>query len=211
MHALSNMLGDGLVPSNSKAGYLARMIARRVLRMRDDLKLEISLAELASHHLEVNYSTERMKQTQEGLLTILKGEEERYDEMIRKGNQVVKTAIKDVPHGSLELPDEILFTINDSHGIAPDLVINIANDLGWKKLTLRTGFNAEMAERRAAMAKAAAKSVSVKPIVENIPELPPTIPLYYDDVSQQNFEASVLGCLPLVGETCQRVPHMVSF
>ena len=34
MHALANMLGDGLVPSNAKAGYLARMIARRVLRMR---------------------------------------------------------------------------------------------------------------------------------------------------------------------------------
>ena len=67
-------------------------------------------------------------------MTILKGEEERYDEMIRKGNQVVKTAIKDVPHDSLELPDEILFTINDSHGIAPDLVINIANDLGWRNL-----------------------------------------------------------------------------
>ena len=111
-----------------------------------------------------------MKQTQEGLLTILKGEEERYDEMIRKGNQVVKTAIKDVSSDSLQLPDEILFTINDSHGIAPDLVINIANDLGWKKLTLRTGFNAEMAERHAAMAKAAAKSVTAKPFVENIPE-----------------------------------------
>ena len=27
MHALCNMLADGLVPSNSKAGYLARMIA----------------------------------------------------------------------------------------------------------------------------------------------------------------------------------------
>ena len=38
MHALANMLGDGLVPSNAKAGYLARMIARRVLRMRDDLR-----------------------------------------------------------------------------------------------------------------------------------------------------------------------------
>ena len=120
--------------------------------------------------------------------------------MIRKGNQVVKTAIKDVPHDSLELPDEILFTINDSHGIAPDLVINIANDLGWRNLTLRTGFNAEMAERHAAMAKAAAKSVSVKPFVDRIPELPPTVPLYYDDVSQQNFEASVLGCIPLVGK-----------
>ena len=200
MHALSNMLGDGLVPSNAKAGYLARMIARRVLRMRDDLGLEVSLADLAVHHLEMNYSADRMKQTQDGLVTILKGEEERYDEMLRKGNQVVKTAIKDISKSATELPDGILFTINDSHGIAPDLVINIANDLGWKSLVLRTGFSAEMAERHAEMAKNAAKSVASKPLVEEIPDLPHTIPLYYENVSQQNFEASVLSCLPLVGD-----------
>ena len=200
MHALSNMLGDGLVPSNAKAGYLARMIARRVLRMRDDLGLEVSLADLAVHHLEMNYSAERMKQTQDGLVTILKGEEERYDEMLRKGNQVVKTAIKDISKSATELPDGILFTINDSHGISPDLVINIANDLGWKSLVLRTGFSAEMAERHAEMAKNAAKSVASKPLVEDIPDLPRTIPLYYENVSQQNFEASVLSCLPLVGD-----------
>ena len=200
MHALANMLGDGLVPSNAKAGYLARMIARRVLRMRDDLGLEVSLSDLALHHLDVNYSTKRMKQTQEGLVTILKGEEERYDEMLRKGMQVVKTAIKDISQEATELPDEILFTINDSHGIAPDLVMNIATDLGWKKLVLRTGFNAEMAERHAAMAKAAAKAVSAKPLVESLPELPATVALYYEDVSSQNFEASVLACLPLVGD-----------
>ena len=200
MHALSNMLGDGLVPSNAKAGYLARMIARRVLRMRDDLGLEVSLADLAVHHLEMNYSADRMKQTQDGLVTILKGEEERYDEMLRKGNQVVKTAIKDISKSATELPDGILFTINDSHGIAPDLVINIANDLGWESLVLRTGFSAEMAERHAEMAKNAAKSVASKPLVEEIPDLPRTIPLYYENVSQQNFEASVLSCLPLVGD-----------
>ena len=200
MHALANMLGDGLVPSNAKAGYLARMIARRVLRMRDDLGLDVSLSDLALHHLDVNYSTKRMKQTQEGLVTILKGEEERYDEMLRKGMQVVKTAIKDISKEATELPDEILFTINDSHGIAPDLVMNIATDLGWKKLVLRTGFNAEMAERHAAMAKAAAKAVSAKPLVDSLPELPATVALYYEDVSSQNFEASVLACLPLVGD-----------
>ena len=200
MHALSNMLGDGLVPSNAKAGYLARMIARRVLRMRDDLGLEVSLADLAVHHLEMNYSADRMKQTLDGLVTILKGEEERYDEMLRKGNQVVKTAIKDISKSATELPDGILFTINDSHGIAPDLVINIANDLGWNSLVLRTGFSAEMAERHAEMAKNAAKSVASKPLVEEIPDLPHTIPLYYENVSQQNFEASVLSCLPLVGD-----------
>lgn len=199
MHALANMLGDGLVPSNAKAGYLARMIARRVLRMRDDLEIEVSLPELAQHHLDVNYTKERMKQTQEGLISILRGEEDRYNEMLRKGSQVVKTAIKDIPKDSSELPDNILFTINDSHGIAPDLAVNIANDLGWSNLVLRTGFNAEMAERHAAQAKAAAKAVTSKKIVESVPDLPSTTALYYDDVSQQNFDASVLASLKLIG------------
>ena len=119
--------------------------------------------------------------------------------MLRKGSQVVKTAIKDIPKESSELPDNILFTINDSHGIAPDLAVNIANDLGWSNLVLRTGFNAEMAERHAAQAKAAAKAVTSKKIVESVPDLPSTTALYYDDVSQQNFDASVLASLKLIG------------
>ena len=51
LHALCNMLGDGLVPSNAKAGYLARMLARRTLRMRDELGISGSFAALAIHHL----------------------------------------------------------------------------------------------------------------------------------------------------------------
>ncbi len=200
MHALVNMLGDGLVPSNAKAGYLARMIARRVLRMRDELGLEIDLADLAIHHLEVNYSVEKMKQTKDGLLTILRGEEARYNEMLRKGNQVVKTAIKDVARDADSLPDSILFTINDSHGISPDLVIKIGNDLGWSNLTLRTGFNAEMAQRHSAQAKDAAKAVGPKALVDSIVKLPATIPLYYEDVNQREFEGCVLACLPLIGD-----------
>ena len=66
LHALCNMLGDGLVPSNAKAGYLARMLARRVLRMRDELGIDVSLPDLASHHLKVNLGGQLNKQTEGG-------------------------------------------------------------------------------------------------------------------------------------------------
>ena len=56
-----------------------------------------------------------------------------------------------------------------------------------------------MAERHAAQAKAAAKAVTSKKIVESVPDLPSTTALYYDDVSQQNFDASVLASLKLIG------------
>ena len=78
LHALCNMLGDGLVPSNAKAGYLARMLARRTLRLRDELNLTVSLADLAQHHIDVNLGGATMKQTHAGLLGIRGLEGDRY-------------------------------------------------------------------------------------------------------------------------------------
>ena len=200
LHALCNMLGDGLVPSNAKAGYLARMLARRTLRLRDELHLTVSLADLAQHHIEVNLGGATMKQTHAGLLGILELEEARYGEMLRKGGNVINTQLKHLPKDAERIPDETLFNMNDSHGLAPDMAVNLARNAGWTSVSVRTGFAAEMAERHAKMAKKAAQSVEAKPLVEHIPPLPATQLLFYDDVQQQEFDGSVLACLPLIGE-----------
>ena len=196
LHALCNMLGDGLVPSNAKAGYLARMIARRVLRMRDELGIDISLAELASHHLEYNYSAERMKQSISGLMEILELEEMRYKEMLRKGSNVVESMLSDLSSELEEVPDEILFTLNDSHGMAPALVISLANEMGWPNLRLRTGFAAELALRHAAQAKQAAQNMNNSSVLDSNHSLPPTKKLYYEDVWMNEHSAKVLHCQP---------------
>ena len=200
LHALSNMLGDGLVPSNAKAGYLARMLARRTLRLRDDLDLTISLSELAEHHITINLGGQAMKQTHDGLLGILQLEEERYEEMIRKGGNVITTQLKGIPIDSESIPDETLFQLNDSHGLAPDMVVGLAKNAGWKNVRIRTGFAAEMADRHARIAKQAAQTVEEIPLVEQTPHLPATVALYYEDVQQREFDASVLACLPLIGD-----------
>ena len=114
MHALSNMLGDGLVPSNAKAGYLARMLARRILRMRDDLGIEVTLSELINHHLDINMQGHEMKQTRDGLLTIMDLEEERYTEVLRKGANLINQSLKSIDKAAEQLPDDLLFQLNDS-------------------------------------------------------------------------------------------------
>lgn len=200
LHALSHMLGDGLVPSNSKAGYLARMLARRTLRLRDDLGIEVPLAELAQHHIAVNLDGQSMKQTHDGLLGILELEEERYGEMIRKGGNVIVTQLKGLAKDADTVPDETLFQLNDSHGLAPDMVVALGQNAGWTNLQIRTGFAAEMAERHALIAKQAAQAVEQKPLVESFPQLPSTVALYYDDVQQREFDGSVLAVLPLVSD-----------
>lgn len=200
LHALCNMLGDGLVPSNAKAGYLARMLARRTLRMRDELGIEVSLAELALHHVDVNLGGKNMKQTQDGIATILNLEEEKYVEMLRKGEQVIKTMLSNVDKNATEIEDELLFSLNDSHGIAPEMAISLAHRSGWESMTLRTGFTAELAERHAKMAKDAAKEVNKSELVTGLENLPSTNPLYYDDVYQFEFDASVLFCGEVKGD-----------
>ncbi|MDG1538755.1 MAG: alanine--tRNA ligase [Candidatus Poseidonia sp.] len=197
LHALCNMLGDGLVPSNAKAGYLARMLARRVLRMRDELSVDVSLSDLAEHHLDVNLGNHLNKQTREGLLTILGLEEERYEEMLRKGKNVIATQLKGVKKDATSIPDKSLFTMNDSHGLAPDMAIALARDAGWTEVQLRTGFSAEMAERHAKLAKEAAKTDVDQGSVFPVEEFKATQPLYYDDVSMKAFDSEVLGTVPL--------------
>ena len=200
LHALCNMLGDGLVPSNAKAGYLARMLARRTLRMRDELGIEVSLAELALHHIDVNLGGKNMKQTQDGIATILNLEEEKYVEMLRKGEQVIKTMLSSVDKNVNEIEDELLFSLNDSHGIAPEMAISLAHRSGWESMTLRAGFTAELAERHAKMAKDAAKENNKSELITGLENLPTTNPLYYDDVYQFEFDASVLFCGEIKGD-----------
>ena len=209
LHALCNMLGDGLVPSNAKAGYLARMLARRVLRMRDELGIDVSLPDLASHHLEVNLGGHLNKQTEAGLLTILSLEEDRYAEMLRKGTNVIQTQLKSVPKSSEAIPDEHLFTMNDSHGLAPDMAITLARNAGWSHVALRTGFSAEMAERHARLAKEAASVASASTSTLDVASLPATRSLYYDAVYQPVFDAKVLACVASDGQGPDGSSHAV--
>ena len=192
MHAICNMLGDGLVPSNAKGGYLARMMARRVCRMKGDLGIEISLTELAAHHIDTHLDIAGFVQSREGILTILAIEEARYHEMLRKGEAAVRTALREIPKDAKEAPDEILFRLAEERGLNPEMVVSIAAKLGWRDISVRVGFAADMAARNAERTKTAAKAKSKGEIFQS--DIPPTQQDYYSDTSQTEFSASVLDC-----------------
>ena len=192
MHAICNMLGDGLVPSNAKGGYLARMMSRRVCRMKGDLGIEISLTELAAHHIDTHLDIAGFVQSREGILTILAIEEARYHEMLRKGEAAVITALREIPKDAKEAPDEILFRLAEERGLNPEMVVSIAAKLGWKEISVRVGFAADMAARNAERTKTAAKAKSKGEIFQS--DIPPTQQDYYSDTSQTEFSATVLDC-----------------
>ena len=192
MHALCNMLGDALVPSNAKAGYLARMLARRVCRMKDNLNLSMSLAELGAHHMDVNLDISGFSQSRDGILTILELEEARYHEMLRKGEAAVNTALAQLSKDATHAPDEILFRLAEERGLQPEMVAGIANRLGWSQLGIHVGFAADMAARNAQQTKAAAKAKDKDGLLTE--DWPATEMRYYDDTSMTEFDAEVLHC-----------------
>lgn len=209
LHALAHMLGDGLVPSNAKDGYLARMLARRVLRMANELELGVTLADLMGHHLDHHLPNRSMKQTREGMLHILDLEEARYNEMMRKSDRLVRKALESTPQDATAVHDDLLFELADVHGLQPEIVVGVGRKAGWEHLVLRAGFAAEMAERHARLAKEAASSTKDAALVEDMPDLPETTLLFYDDVHLTEMEASVLACKPLPHEAVAGATHAV--
>ena len=217
MHALCNMLGDGLIPSNTKAGYLARMLARRICRMKSDLGLEISLLELGKHHMETHLDMAKFMQTEDGILKLLELEELRYHEMLRKGESAVKTAFQEISKEALEVPDEILFRLSEERGITPDMAISISQKLGWDNLSVRVGFSADMADRNAKLTKDAAKNKEKTQILSK--NLEKTSQDYYLDTNITDFSANVIHCekisdsnvssLSFSNEVEQEPTHMV--
>ena len=199
MHAICNMLGDGLVPSNSKAGYLVRMLARRVCRMKDSLSIPVSLSELGAHHIRTHLDIERFVQSEDGILKILELEEARYHEMLRKGRAAVKTALKSTPQNSTEIDDEILFRLSEERGLNPEMVVSIARELGWPNLQVRVGFTADMAARNALMTKNASKAKERGTIFDTsgmgITQLD-----FYDDTAAVEFQAEVLHCIDITDD-----------
>ena len=196
MHAVCNMLGDGLVPSNSKAGYLVRMLARRVCRMKDNLGISISLSNLAEKHLDYYLDADSFVQSKEGIMEILNLEEKKYYEMIRKGKAAVNTALQGLDKLESQVPDEILYRLSEERGINPEMAISIGNDLGWKKISVRVGFAADMAARNASITKEASKNKNKEKEVKKFLVAPTSLD-YYEDTKATKFNAEIITVMKL--------------
>ena len=196
LQALCMMLGDGLIPSNARAGYLARMIARRTLRLRDRIGISISLADLAIMHLDY-HAPPLNTQTRDGIHEVLAGEEARYNTMLDRGQAAVRRVLSEIPKHVTQIDDDLLFGLNDSHGLPPETTIEIAQREGWSKLKVRAGIEAEIAQRHAEMARTRAKSSAAQSHLPVGHGHPATKRLDRVDAYATSTAAKVLGCYPI--------------
>ena len=128
------MLSDGIVPSNTGEGYLARLVIRRLLRTLLRLGLEVHTIEdivlqLVSKQMNYwkgKYVYDKFHKHRDYIMDVLSYEIRKYIDVILRGGRLVEKIIK--KKKKLSIDD--LVEIYDSHGIPPEIVVEKARKYG---------------------------------------------------------------------------------
>jgi alanyl-tRNA synthetase len=193
---LSFMLSEGVVPSNIQEGYLARLLFRRVYRLMRTLNMEpAKLYDIID--MQANYWGEdfpRIKEMQNEIIEMLKVEEEKFVETLKRGEGMVKRIAADLrTKGTGKLPMETLTELYDSHGLPPEIVKQAAEREGVE-VEVPENFYALIANRHMQAPKPVEEeeAKAEQTLAKMAEQLPATEMLYYVDVYQKEFNAKVL-------------------
>ncbi len=187
------MIGDGIVPSNVGAGYLARLLIRRGIRHLRNLKVDLSFCDLVKDQMYYwrNDFPEYLEIRDE-ILDIVNYEEMRYKETVRRGKKIVRNILSKLSRNGVEIfPIEDLVMLYDSHGITPDIVEEVA---GEYKIKVDAGldFYSMLAERHEKKNKLKVVEDYIMEIKDKVAGISKTVPLYYIDARLKTFRAKVV-------------------
>ena len=187
---LAFMLGDGIVPSNVKAGYLTRMVVRKCLRMMEDLRLKVSLSDVVDVQLRAFQGDfPELVARRDYIRHILELETERYAETLEKGRRLVEREAK--AYKGKAFPLEKLVDLYDSQGINPEIVKAVAEPLGVT-VDVPDDFYSAVAGKHAKAKPGETEDYEGTHEDKRFAALPPTRALYYEDSTMREFEANVV-------------------
>lgn len=180
---LAYMLGDGIIPSNVKAGYLARLVIRRTLRQMKDLSIEVPLSDLVSMQISrLDYTD--LDERLGTIVEILDQEEERYAETLEKGRRLVKRIAEGRGKRGETIPLSEMISLYDSHGIPPEIAREAALEEGVE-VELPDNFYSRVASTHIKAEKLEKEESKI--------DLPETRRLFYERPFERKFQARVLG------------------
>ncbi len=126
---LAYMLGDCIVPSNVREGYLVRLVIRRTLRMMNDLSIQDGLADLVEEQITI-IGPRQFEQDVLVIREIIDREVEKYAQTLERGSKIVQRVARTYKAKSERVPLREVIMLYDSHGIPPDMIKEIAQKEG---------------------------------------------------------------------------------
>ncbi|ABO09408.1 alanyl-tRNA synthetase [Pyrobaculum calidifontis JCM 11548] len=184
------MIADGVIPSNSGAGYLARLLIRRALRGLMLAGVDAPLVELFDLHLkELRYDYPEVWEARSLILELVDMEEKKYREVLKSAPAVVKRALEENRRrGKAGLDKEDLVTLYDSYGLPPEVVAEAAKSMGIE-VKVPDDFYSLLASRHVRREKGREATLVE---MAKVADLPRTRELFYEDAYMRTFKAKVL-------------------
>ncbi len=180
---LAFMLGDGIIPSNVKAGYLARLVLRRTLRLMKDLDIREPLIEIIEMQIRNFPEYPEFRERLDTIREIVALEEEKYADTIERGTKLVRKTAMHFREKDQKIPLEELIQLYDTHGIPPEITREVAKEAGVE-VELPDTFYSLVAKKHSKAEEEEEEALQL--------ELPPTKKLYYEHPEQKEFEAKVV-------------------
>ncbi|WP_135610904.1 alanine--tRNA ligase [Methanococcoides sp. AM1] len=185
---LTFMLGDGGIPSNVKAGYLARLVIRRTLRMMKDLGIKTPISEIVQMHIENLPEYPEFQENFDVMEDILVHEERKFADTLQRGRRMMEKSAKHYKKSGEKIPLETIIDMYDSQGIPPEISKSVASEVGVE-VDLPDNFYSLVADKHS---KSEEKEEKVIPFADRIAKLPKTKRLFYDEPNRMEFEGVVL-------------------
>jgi alanyl-tRNA synthetase len=186
---LAYMLGDLIVPSNAREGYLARLVLRRTLRRMQELGLDEDLADLIIFQMK-NIGFEQFEQEPGIVRDIISREVEKYDTTIARGSRIVERVGQNHVKKQEMVPLSELITLYDSHGIPVDLMKDILTRTG-ASFDIPDDFDSRIADMHSEN-EGEKPASPLSAYADRIAGLPDTKKSYYERPADTEFEATVV-------------------
>ncbi len=127
--ALTFLLADGVVPSNVREGYFARLVIRRAIRSIETLKLKTKLEEIVAMQLDqFKQDFPEIEENRDSMMKIVQLEEERFRDTLLKGKAVVNRLEEKLKMEQSKISPEHLVELYDSHGLNPEIVAEFVTE-----------------------------------------------------------------------------------
>jgi alanyl-tRNA synthetase len=145
--AIAFLLADGVLPANEGRGYVLRRVLRRAVYFGHRLGLrEAFLAEIVDAAIAASLTAHpELAPQREFILRVTRMEEARFLAALTRGLELLEQVF-DREQASRVVPGRDMFTLYDTHGLPPELTLEVAAQRGFE--VDRAGFEREMAAQR---------------------------------------------------------------
>jgi len=186
------MLAEGVVPSNVREGYLTRLMIRRTYRLLRTLGIEEKLSDIIDKQISFWLPDfPHLKDMRDEILTMLAVEREKYEETLKRGSQLAKRVASELKDkGIMQLPQDTLIQLYDSHGLPPEVVAETVEKEGIQ-VNMPENFYTMVAEKHI-QAPLTVEEEPIEGLESTLANIQQTRTLYYEDSYITEFEGQVL-------------------